>query len=374
MNTSVLPQHTDSDAGSLKTRDSGFQAAFSGFSRRLTEWQRQHGRRNLPWQCRDPYRIWLSEIMLQQTRVQTVLDYYPRFQAAFPDVAALAAADEDSVLALWAGLGYYSRARNLHRAARQIVGEFGGRFPEKREELEKLCGVGRSTAAAVAAFAFQRREAILDGNVKRVLCRVFALDGDPSDKAFERRLWALAESLLPEQNDEMPAYTQGLMDLGATVCTRSRPQCGACPMAAVCLAKAQGQTDKLPRRKKTAAVQTVPLYWLLLRRADGAVWLEKRPARGIWAGLYCLPCFENLAALQDFAAAAGVGESGLRELPAFTRRLTHRLLEIMPFAAETQRQPENPASGSGLWVPSEQLSAFALPKPLDTLLTHKNCG
>jgi A/G-specific adenine glycosylase len=220
------------------------------FSRRLIAWQRQHGRHHLPWQVREPYRVWLSEIMLQQTQVATVLDYYPRFIARFPDVAALAAAPQDDVLNLWAGLGYYSRARNLHKAAKQVVHDFGGVFPPQRQALETLCGVGRSTAAAIAAFAFHEREAILDGNVKRVLCRVFAQEGNLADKKFEQALWALAESLLPPENKNMPAYTQGLMDLGATVCKRSKPLCAQCPMADGCLAKAQNRIADLPRKKE----------------------------------------------------------------------------------------------------------------------------
>lgn len=221
----------------------------TSFARRLIDWQRQHGRHDLPWQVKDPYSVWLSEIMLQQTQVATVLDYYPRFLTKFPTVQSLAAAPQDEVLSLWAGLGYYSRARNLHKAAQQVVGQFGGIFPSERKDLETLCGVGRSTAAAISAFAFNRRETILDGNVKRVLCRVFAQDGNPQDKKFENSLWTLAESLLPSENTDMPAYTQGLMDLGATVCKRTKPLCHQCPMADICEAKKQNRIDELPRKK-----------------------------------------------------------------------------------------------------------------------------
>lgn len=219
------------------------------FSERLIRWQKQHGRHHLPWQVKNPYCVWLSEIMLQQTQVATVLDYYPRFLEKFPTVQTLAAAPQDEVLSLWAGLGYYSRARNLHKAAQQVVRQFGGIFPPERKDLETLCGVGRSTAAAISAFAFNRRETILDGNVKRVLCRVFAQDGNPQDKKFENSLWTLAESLLPSENADMPAYTQGLMDLGATVCKRTKPLCHQCPMAEICEAKKQNRIDELPRKK-----------------------------------------------------------------------------------------------------------------------------
>ncbi|MDO5640183.1 MAG: A/G-specific adenine glycosylase [Neisseria sp.] len=339
---------------------------FSAFSERLIRWQRQHGRHHLPWQVQDPYRVWLSEIMLQQTQVATVRDYYPRFTARFPDVAALAAAPQDEVLSLWQGLGYYSRARNLHKAAQQVVNDFGGRFPASREALQSLCGVGRSTAAAIAAFAFQQREAILDGNVKRVLCRVFALDGNPADKKFENELWTLAESLLPPANTDMPAYTQGLMDLGATVCKRSKPLCGECPMAEICQAKAQDRIAELPRKKTAVEVKTLPLYWLLLRDENGALLLQKRPAKGIWGGLYCVPCFENLQEMHRFAAGFGIVSDGLEEQSSFSHRLTHRLLLITPFAGKISRPSET--LSDGLWVAPQQWADYGLPKPLSAYL------
>ena len=338
------------------------------FSRRLIAWQRQHGRHHLPWQVREPYRVWLSEIMLQQTQVATVLDYYPRFIARFPDVAALAAAPQDDVLNLWAGLGYYSRARNLHKAAKQVVHDFGGVFPPQRQALETLCGVGRSTAAAIAAFAFHEREAILDGNVKRVLCRVFAQEGNLADKKFEQALWALAESLLPPENKNMPAYTQGLMDLGATVCKRSKPLCAQCPMADGCLAKAQNRIADLPRKKEAAEVKTLPLYWLLLRNRKGALLLEKRPQKGIWGGLYCVPCFESLSDLHRFAAQHGIASDGLEEAAALTHRLTHRLLLITPFAGRTDRPSESQPEGKGLWLLESEWADYGLPKPLQDYL------
>ena len=204
------------------------------FAPRLIRWQRRHGRHGLPWQGADAYGVWLSEIMLQQTQVATVLDYYPRFRSAFPDVASLAAAPEDEVLRLWAGLGYYSRARNLHKAAAQVSRDFGGRFPAERSELEKLAGVGRSTAAAIAAFAFGRRETILDGNVKRVLCRLLALDGDPADKTFERQLWRHAEQLLPPAATAAPPSCRAKK---APPPSNSKPCTGstcAAPTAACC--------------------------------------------------------------------------------------------------------------------------------------------
>lgn len=327
------------------------------FSEKLITWQKQYGRHHLPWQTQDPYGVWLSEIMLQQTQVATVLDYYPKFINHFPTVHDLAAAEQDSVLQLWAGLGYYSRARNLHKAAQQVVNEFGGQFPRSRTELEKLCGVGRSTAAAIAAFAFQQRETILDGNVKRVLCRVFGLDGDPSDKKFETQLWAWAEELLPKNQTDMPSYTQGLMDLGATVCKRSKPDCPSCPMNTDCVAYTENRIAELPRKKTAVAVKQMSLFWLILRRDDGAIWVQKRPQKGIWAGLYCVPCFDSLAEMMDFAAQCGMLPEDLQEEAAITHRLTHRLLEIMPFSAKGG-QPV----GAGIWLQNSE--DLGLPKPL----------
>ena len=337
------------------------------FSERLIRWQRQHGRHDLPWQVKNPYCVWLSEIMLQQTQVATVLDYYPRFLARFPTVQALAAAPQDEVLSLWAGLGYYSRARNLHKAAQQVVGQFGGTFPSERKDLETLCGVGRSTAAAICAFAFNRRETILDGNVKRVLCRVFARDGNPQDKKFENSLWTLAESLLPSENADMPAYTQGLMDLGSTVCKRTKPLCHQCPMADICEAKKQNRIAELPRKKIAFEVQTLPLYWLIVRNQDGAILLEKRPAKGIWGGLYCVPCFEKLDETYACAEKLGIVSDDLSEQPALTHRLTHRLLMITPF--QTPHRPSENLS-DGLWVSPENLADYGLPKPLSDYLNR----
>ena len=252
------------------------------FSADLVAWQRQHGRHDLPWQnTRDAYRIWLSEIMLQQTQVSTVIPYYQRFLERFPDVASLAATDLDEVLRLWSGLGYYSRARNLHAAAKAVMSGHGGRFPDNREALESLPGIGRSTAAAIAAFAYGRREAILDGNVKRVLARCFAVPGYPGDKAVMDRLWTLAESLLPDEGIE--AYTQGLMDIGATVCLR-KPECQRCPLRGHCMAYQQGNAADYPapRPKKEVRVRAVGMLVLV---NEGKVLLARRPPTGVWANL-----------------------------------------------------------------------------------------
>ena len=258
-------------------------------------WQRQHGRHGLPWQqTTDAYRIWVSEIMLQQTQVAAVIPFYQRFLQRFPEVAVLAAAPVDDVLAHWSGLGYYARARNLQRAAQMVMTAHGGQFPVSRAVLETLPGIGRSTAAAIAAFAAGERTAILDGNVKRVFARCFAVEGYPSDAPVLARLWALADSLLPvsgagaDAREDMRAYTQGLMDLGSGVCLRGRPLCSACPLASGCLALRDGLTAALPSRKP-AKVKPERSATLWLLRRGGEVLLERRPERGIWGGLWSLP-------------------------------------------------------------------------------------
>ena len=222
------------------------------FSPRIVAWQRLHGRHDLPWQnTRDPYRIWLSEIMLQQTQVATVIPYYERFLARFPDVAALAAAAQEDVMPYWAGLGYYARARNLHRCAQEIARDWQGRFPPTAEAIATLPGIGRSTAAAIAAFAYGERSPILDGNVKRVFTRHFGIAGDPSKREVEQRLWALADTQVEVAPDlDMAAYTQGLMDLGATLCTRGKPACDKCPVADTCVARREGRQAELPTPKR----------------------------------------------------------------------------------------------------------------------------
>ena len=292
--------------------------ADAGIAQRVLIWQREHGRHGLPWQgTRDPYRVWLSEVMLQQTQVATVLDYYVRFLQRFPDVQALAAAPLDDVLALWSGLGYYSRARNMHRCAAIVVAEQGGRFPGSSAALAALPGIGRSTAAAIAAFCFGERAAILDGNVKRVLTRALGFGGDLALAAQERVLWQTAESLLPAEGVE--AYTQGLMDLGATLCLARRPQCERCPLASLCVARAEGSPERYPvkTRKLKRGRRRHALLWL--ERGD-SIWLEQRPATGVWAGLWSLPEHASADALEAFVQGwPGRGEW----LPPIEHALTH---------------------------------------------------
>ena len=343
------------------------------FAPRLIEWQRHSGRSGLPWQnTRDPYRVWLSEVMLQQTQVSTVLSYYPRFLERFPDVRALATALPDDVMALWSGLGYYSRARNLHRCAQAVVQDHDGVFPETAEQLETLPGIGASTAAAIAAFCHGERISILDGNVRRVLSRLLAFEGDLAQAGPQRELWSLAQALLPDapKGDDMTAYTQGLMDLGATVCQRTKPLCGRCPVQTVCRAHGTDQTTRFPVKTRRVA-RRFESWWLLLVRgssADGqpGFWLERRPAPGIWAGLYCPPVFADEATLQA-ALPAGFALR-LQPLEPVSHSLTHRELRLHPLLLDLQGK-QGMDGLPGQWMPAAALIDHGLPTPVRQLLS-----
>ena len=371
------------------------------FALRVVAWQRLHGRHGLPWQgTRDAYCIWLSEIMLQQTQVSTVLRYYGRFLERFPTVLHLAQAQQDEVLAMWSGLGYYSRARNLHACAQAVQQRHGGIFPTDSTVLESLPGIGRSTAAAVAAFASGQRVAILDGNVKRVLARHQAFDQDVAKPAGLKALWAVAEGLLPEGPGIEP-YTQGLMDLGATVCTLRRPKCEACPLQPDCRAHALGQPQAYPvktRRRARGARASVLL--LALRRASGAgrlgpdglarlardpgvvaglqVLLQQRPPSGIWGGLWTLPLFDDEPTLVQTVAGCGLlepgvakseGLDGLQPLPTVQHALTHLDWALQPrrllVAAAAARQP---LPKGWVWMEVSAALASGLPAPIRLLL------
>ena len=340
------------------------------FAARLIAWQRQHGRHSLPWQrTRDPYRVWLSEIMLQQTQVTTVLAYYERFLQRFPDVAALAAAPQDEVLGLWSGLGYYSRARNLHRCAQVVVAEHGGRFPPTSEALQRLPGIGRSTAAAVAAFCFGERVAILDGNVKRVLSRVLGFEGDLAQAAQERALWTQATALLPEQGIE--PYTQGLMDLGATLCSVRAPQCLLCPVREMCVAEATQSQARFPVKTRKLKRGRREHVWLWLSWRE-QVWLVQRPDQGVWASLWSLPEFETAAEFSQRSASwPGQGEA----LASFTHVLTHLDWTLHPVRWQLPQSLDEQAVAAlvaawptGRWHMREQALAAGLPAPLRKLL------
>jgi A/G-specific adenine glycosylase len=337
-----------------------------GFAERLVAWQRVHGRHDLPWQKdRDPYRIWLSEIMLQQTQVATVIPYYDRFLARFPDVVSLAGAPLEDVMRLWSGLGYYSRARNLHAAAQAVAAQ-GGRFPPARAALEQLPGIGRSTAAAIAALAYGAREAILDGNVKRVLARHFAVSGYPGDAPVERRLWDLAESLLPGRDSAR--YAQALMDLGATVCRLRAPDCERCPVAPTCASRRQGTVARFPQprpRKRLPVKRTAML--LVMHR--GRVLLEKRPASGIWGGLWCLPQIAPAAdpgrhCVERFGARL----ASVEKLPPVTHGFTHFTLRIRPVRGEVSKLDPRAGEPGWTWLPPAEAARGAVPAPVRRLL------
>lgn len=338
----------------------------------LVAWQRLAGRHGLPWQgTRDPYRVWLSEVMLQQTQVSTVLGYYDRFLVRFPDVAALAAAPLDEVLALWAGLGYYSRARHLHRCAQEVVALHGGRFPSSSAVLQTLPGVGPSTAAAIASFCFDERVSIFDGNVKRVLARWLAFDGDLSVRREERWLEARAQTLVPQDRVDMPAYTQGLMDLGATVCTPRQPRCGDCPVAMPCRGRVSGAPTAFPVKTRRT-VRKALANGVLWVRCQGAQWLVQRPSRGVWGGLWTLPLLDSAEAVQAVCRTWGMAPA--EALPSFVHVLTHRDWTFHPHRLDLAADPLpdlTAALGPGQWVTDAELSGLALPAPMQKLLSRR---
>ena len=347
----------------------------TSFADALIDWQKQHGRHQLPWQgTRDAYRIWLSEIMLQQTQVATVIPYYARFLDSFPDVAALAAAPTETVMAHWSGLGYYTRARNLHRCAQQVVSNHAGRFPSDPETLASLPGIGKSTAAAIATFAFGARAAILDGNVKRVFCRVFGVEGFPGQAAVEKNLWQRAEAMLPAR--EIEAYTQGLMDLGATLCTRTRPACDRCPMQSRCIAHASGRTAELPARKPKKAIPEKSTVMLVVMH-EGEILMEQRPPEGIWGGLLSLPELnrlfsENSDVDLDEQLALALSSFGdideIMMLSSFVHGFTHYRLSVMPVQVTLRQRHVMAAQSDYQWRALAQISDAALPSPVRKLL------
>ena len=338
----------------------------SDFSTRVIRWQGVHGRSGLPWQgTRDAYRIWLSEIMLQQTQVATVIPYYERFLARFPDVRSLAAAPIDDVLALWSGLGYYARARNLHRAAVEVVERFEGEFPTSFDALVGLPGVGRSTAAAIAAFAAGERRAILDGNVRRVLSRHAGVAGEPGSAATMARLWAEAEQRLPPAGIE--AYTQGMMDLGADVCALRRPACLVCPVAEDCVARLEDRVHELPERRARGEVRRRRVAMLVVI-SRGEVLLEKRPPSGIWGGLWSLPEAEAGSDPASAASRWGLKAARVEALAPFEHAFTHYTLEVEPWRVEVRAQAPLAAERAATWMPLADLAGAALPSPVRKLL------
>ena len=348
----------------------------SAFVSQLVAWQRVHGRHHLPWQQqREPYRVWLSEVMLQQTQVVTVIGYFDRFLTAFPTVHALAAAPQSDVLSLWAGLGYYSRARMLHRCAQAVVDQHGGVFPNTVDALVQLPGIGPSTAAAIASFCYGVPVSIYDGNVKRVLSRLLAFEGDLSTTAASKQLHEKAQALLTRglefaaatASDVMPAYTQGLMDLGATVCHLRSPQCETCPVQSLCAARAAGAQTQYPVKLKKLKRTTERWLWLRIQTPE-AIWLERRPQKGVWAGMQAPPLFDSESSLYAWLHVQGISETAIERAETgevIKHVLTHKDLYLTPVTVSLDEgftcATDAPLQGD--WVRINDLKSAALPAP-----------
>ena len=337
------------------------------FAPTVLAWFDQHGRTHLPWQQNvTPYRVWLSEIMLQQTQVATVIPYFERFTAKFPSVESLAAAPIDEVLHLWTGLGYYARARNLHRCAQAIVSQYGGEFPNSVTALSELSGIGRSTAGAIVSLAFQQRAAILDGNVKRVLARYHAVEGWPGQADTLSQLWQIAEQYTPTAHCNH--YTQAMMDMGATLCTRTKPACERCPLQAGCIAYAQGEPSRYPGKKPKKDIPVKAVQLLMLRNAAGDMLLQQRPLQGIWGGLWSFPelsCEHNAAQY----AAEHFGETVEPEVwNSYRHTFSHFHLDITPVLMQLAKIPQSISSGGNHWYNLHQPEALGLAAPVKKLL------
>ena len=343
--------------------------AGADFARKVIAWQRRDGRHDLPWQkVADPYRVWLSEVMLQQTQVNAVVPYFDRFLKRFPTLQQLADAAEDDVLAVWSGLGYYARARNLHRAARHISGAHEGQFPERFDDIIALPGVGRSTAGAIAVFSFGQRHPILDGNVKRVFARYFGIEGYPGVKAVADRLWRLAEQLLPER--EVQGYTQGLMDLGAQVCTRSRPRCAGCPLAQGCAARLQERIDVLPtpRPKKVRPQRSTVM---LLIEHGGRLMMEKRPAPGIWGGMWSFPEVDAAdKAMQACLSQFGAEVRAIDQMTPIEHGFTHFSLTISPLLCRVEQRQFQAEMPGRAWLGLDEVMQYPIPVPVRKLVSQ----
>jgi A/G-specific adenine glycosylase len=339
------------------------------FRKQVLNWYDQFGRKNLPWlQGKTAYRVWLSEIMLQQTQVKTVIPYFQKFIEHFPTVQALAQAPQDEVLHLWTGLGYYARARNLHKAAQQVMTEFDGEFPHHVDELMRLPGIGRSTAGAISSSVFNQPAAILDGNVKRVLSRFFALEEWPGSNDSQKQLWQWSEALTPKTRTA--DYNQVMMDLGALVCTRTKPKCEQCPLSKKCLALTSNQTHRLPisKPKKDKPIKTT--YLLMLQDTDGRVEIIQRPPTGIWGGLFSFPEFESLEALNQAVASFNVSHQ--YSWSSFRHTFSHYHLEIWPVHVKLNSIPDNQvADKNSLWYQpklADQEQQIGLPAPIVQLI------
>ncbi|WP_376744978.1 A/G-specific adenine glycosylase [Enterobacillus tribolii] len=336
------------------------------FAQAVLAWYDRYGRKTLPWQSpKTPYQVWLSEVMLQQTQVATVIPYFNRFMARFPTVADLAAAPLDEVLHLWTGLGYYARARNLHKAAQTIVERHGGEFPATFDEVAALPGVGRSTAGAILSLSLGQHYPILDGNVKRVLARCYAVAGWPGKKEVENRLWQISADVTPA--DGVSRFNQAMMDLGAMVCTRSKPKCELCPLSADCIAYANHDWASYPGKKPKQTLPEKTGYFLMIKQGT-RVWLEQRPAVGLWGGLYCFPQFGGEQALRDHLARTGCVSPDLHQLTAFRHTFSHFHLDIVPMLLEIPERSACMDEGAGLWYNLAQPPSVGLAAPVERLL------
>ncbi|MGQ0801749.1 MAG: A/G-specific adenine glycosylase [Pseudomarimonas sp.] len=342
------------------------------FSARLLRWFDQHGRHDLPWQHpRNAYRVWVAEIMLQQTQVTTVIPYYQGFLDIFPDLPALASATEDEVLGRWSGLGYYSRARNLHAAAKRCMALHKGELPTDITMLMELPGIGRSTAAAILAQAHGQAQAILDGNVKRLLCRLFAIDGWPGAASVEKVLWPLAQSLLPEAGEHarLADYTQAIMDFGASQCRRSRPDCAKCPFESDCAARRFNRVSELPHVRPSKVLLQRECVMLLLAANDGRFLLHRRPPVGVWASLWSLPQFEDIDSAHRWARTFGVAEPSLAPMPVIEHVFSHFRLAIQPLHAPFESTSNRVAdTDDSRWLSALELKSLGLPAPVRRLI------
>jgi A/G-specific adenine glycosylase len=337
-------------------------------------WFDAHGRKTLPWQQSiTPYRVWLSEVMLQQTQVATVIPYFDRFVSRFPTVEALATADIDQVLHLWTGLGYYARGRNLHKAAQQVMEQHAGVFPNSLEQLEALPGIGRSTAGAILSIAHRIPTPILDGNVKRVLARFHALEGWPGQSSVQRRLWQLSERYTPQQR--CADYTQAIMDLGATLCRRGKPDCEQCPLHLGCKARALGTQALYPSPKPRKTLPTKECWMLVLRDQQGRVLLQQRPPAGLWGGLWCLPEFDSQSAMQASLQGREGEPVRAQALPEFRHSFSHYHLQIRPFLVRAGGFNEEAVrESSDCWYDLDQPQQLGLAAPVKRLLGQLRVG
>ncbi len=336
------------------------------FSRQVLDWYDKYGRKTLPWQIeKTPYKVWLSEVMLQQTQVATVIPYFTRFMARFPGVTDLANAPLDEVLHLWTGLGYYARARNLHKAAKMVAEQYGGVFPQTFDDVAALPGVGRSTAGAILSLSLGQHFPILDGNVKRVLARCYAVEGWPGKKEVEKKLWSLSEAVTPAKGVER--FNQAMMDLGAMVCTRSRPKCEICPLQLGCVAYATQSWARYPGKKPKQVLPEKIGYFLLMQQ-DNTVRLTQRPPVGLWGGLFCFPQFDSEQSLREWLAKRNIKADTLTQLNAFRHTFSHFHLDIIPMWLSVSSQASCVEEESALWYNLAQPPSVGLAAPVERLL------